>query len=92
MKLAQEPNVVLREQTQVVDLISQHGYTLDAHPESKSGVLLWIYATIAQHVRMNHPRSGYFYPTRVFADVTALSLTYQACNVDFRARLRKRKE
>ena len=37
-KLLQEAHIILREETQIFDLVFKHGDSLDTHAKSKSGV------------------------------------------------------
>ena len=54
LELFEETQVVFEEQTQVVDLVFQHGDTLDTHAEGKTCVFLWVNAARNQDVRVAH--------------------------------------
>lgn len=72
-KLLQEPQVVLEEHSQIVDLIFQHGDTLDTHAESESGVLFRVDVAGLEDVRVAYAAAQDLNPACVFADVTAFA-------------------
>ena len=54
LELVQEPNVVVKDQTQVVDFQTAHGSTLQTDTKGKAGVLLRVDAAILQNLGMDH--------------------------------------
>src|SRR4029453_18422533 len=51
-ELSEEAQVVLEEQSQIVDAVLQHRDALDAHPECPAGEILGIVADVRQNPRM----------------------------------------
>src|SRR5699024_7271388 len=54
LELIQESDIVVENQTQVVDPGTAHGHPLQAHAESKAGVLLRVNAAALQHLGVHH--------------------------------------
>ena len=73
LKLTEETYIVLGEHAEVLDLILQVSYTLHAHTESESGVLLRIYATGLKHVGIDHSATEDFNPSGVLAERATLA-------------------
>ena len=73
LKLFQKPQVIFKEQAQVVDLIFEHGNAFYSHSESESSVFCAVNATVFQYIRVNHSAAQDFYPSASFADVAAFS-------------------
>ena len=70
LKLAEETDIVLGEQTQVLDAIFEVRDTLYAHTERVSAVLLAIDAAGLEYVRIHHAAAEDLYPPRSFAERT----------------------
>src|SRR5262252_6255141 len=66
-ELPEEAEVVLEEQTDVVDPVLEHGHTLDAHAEGPARDLFRVVADIAKHLRVHHPRAQDLEPSRLLA-------------------------
>ncbi len=54
LELAQETQVVAREETDFSDAVLQHGDALDAHTEGEATIFLWVVADAAQYSGMDH--------------------------------------
>ncbi|RMO19822.1 hypothetical protein ALQ47_05273 [Pseudomonas cichorii] len=91
-KLRQEPQVVVEEQAQIIDAVTQHCQTLDTHAESKALELFRVDAGHAQHVRVDHSAAHDFQPAGLLADATALAAAHHAFHIDFSGRLGEREE
>src|SRR5256885_7902944 len=95
--LAEEAEVVLEEEPQVVQIVAEEGETIDAHAERKAAHHLRIIADGAQHVRMDHPRPQDLEPALAATHATARGRSAghgarRARDVDLRTRLGERKE
>src|SRR6476619_218545 len=73
-ELPQEAHVVFREQAQVLNLIFQHGYALDAHAPGIAGILLGVDFGVFEYGGVYHAAATDFYPARVLANVAARAL------------------
>ena len=91
LKLFQEPDIVLEEQPDVVELVHQRAHAVDSEAKREPGILLWIDADRAQHVWMHHAGTAQLDPARVLTDATTTSLALEATEIKLGARLRKRK-
>src|SRR5437867_698276 len=83
-ELAQEAQIVLEEETDVVDAVLEHGDALDAHPEGPTGDFFGIVADVPQHLRVDHARAEDLEPTGLLAHATAVATAQEADHVDFR--------
>src|SRR5689334_8448046 len=91
-ELAQEAQIVLEEEPDVVHAVLQHRDSLDAHAERPAGDLLGIVADVLQDLGMHHPRAEDLEPARLLADSASLAGAEEAHHVDLRRRLGERKE
>src|SRR5262245_63173088 len=91
-ELREEAQVVVEEESDVVDLVLEDGDALDAHPEGPARHLLGIVADVAQDVRVNHARAEDLDPSPVLAEATAAAAALEAQDVRLRGRLREREE
>src|SRR5207253_10666157 len=73
-ELLQEAQVVLEEQSQIVDAVLQHRDALDTHAERPAGDLLGIVADVAQHLRMHHARAQDLEPAPLLAEPAAVAV------------------
>src|SRR5262249_45314420 len=82
------------EQPDVVDLVLQHGNTLDRHAESEPRHGFRIVAHGGEDVGIDQPRAEDLQPPRRLAQRTrrTAALAGKACDVDLRARLGEREE
>src|SRR5690606_34804502 len=84
-KLAQEPKIVLEEQADIVDAVTQHRDALDAHAEGKSRPALGVIPHVEQHLRVYRAGAQDFQPALVAAHPAAGAVAHDALNVHFRA-------
>src|ERR1044072_8723348 len=91
-KLFQEPEVVLVEQPDVLDLVAQDGHPLDAHAPREAGVLLRVVADRFEHCRVHHASAENLDPAGLLAHRAAGAVARPAADVDLGARLRVGKE
>src|SRR5215470_1864211 len=91
-ELPEEAQVVLEEETQVVDAVLQHRDALDAHPERPARVLLRIVAHVLQDLRMHHPAAEDLEPAGLLAHTTAVAVAGEAQHVHLGRGLREREE
>ena len=85
-ELGKEPQVVIEEQTQIVDAIAQHGQALGAHAESEALELFRVDAGHAQHAWVHHAAAHHFQPAGLLAHAAAVAGTHHALDVDFGGR------
>nr|AOO54644.1 phenylalanyl-tRNA synthetase subunit alpha [uncultured bacterium] len=62
VELLQKLHVVLKEQTQIVHAVTQHGQTLHAHAEGEADVFFAVDADMLKHVRMHHAATADLQP------------------------------
>ena len=72
-KLFQEPQIVLEEHSQIVDLVFQHRDTFNTHAESESGVLFRVDVAGLEDVRVADAAAQNLNPARMFAYVAAFA-------------------
>src|SRR5579885_1395710 len=87
LELAQETQIVSREEADLADAVFEHGDTLHAHAEGETAIAFGIIADFAQQLRMDHARAENFQPAGVFAETTSLAIAENAANINFGARL-----
>ena len=63
LELAQEAQVAIKEQTQVVHAVTQHGEAVWAHTEREADVMLGVQPHVAHHVGVHLAAAGNFEPT-----------------------------
>src|SRR5262249_47335121 len=95
-ELSEEPRVVFEHETNVGDVVAEHGNSLDADAERKTRVTLGIDAGVLEDDRVDHPATEDFDPTGVLAEAATVACAIgldaeHAANVDFGARLDERK-
>src|SRR5262245_22397940 len=86
-ELAEEAQVVLEEEADVVDPVLEHGHALDAHAERPPGDVFGIVAHVAQDLRMHHARTQDLQPARLLAYPTARARAGEAEDIDLGRRL-----
>ena len=89
-KLADEPQIIFKEQTQIVNAVFKHGNTFYAHTKGISAGFFGVVAAHAQYVGVYHAAAQNFQPAAVFAHTAALAAADNAGNINFRARFGKR--
>lgn len=88
-ELAQEPDVVLEVETEVLDAVFQHRAALYSHSEREPAVFIAVYAACFEYVRVHHAASHDFEPSGMFADVAPLPAAEVAGDVHLRRGLRE---
>src|SRR5205085_3109918 len=91
-KLFKKPHVVLKEQLQIVNVVLQHGVTIDAAAKRKAAVFFRVVIDESVKVRVNHAGAHHFDPSRAFANAAAGSIAEHTRDVDFCSGFDKRKE
>src|SRR3990172_5769426 len=91
-ELAEEAQVVLEEEPDIVDAVLEHGDALDAHAEGPARHLLGVIAHIAEHVGMHHARAQDLDPPILLADAAALAPAEEAEHGHLGGGLREREE
>ncbi len=92
LKLFKEPEIVLQEETQIVDAVLEHCSALDAKSESKSCIALRVDAESFKDVRMDHTCTAEFQPAASLAERAASAFTDEAAYAILYARFYKREE
>src|SRR5207244_11418606 len=88
-ELAEEAQVVLEEEADVVDAVLEHRDPLDAHAERPPRDRLGIVPHIAEHLRVDHPRAQDLQPARL-ADAAAHARAEETEHIHLRRRLGER--
>src|SRR5687768_7011843 len=91
-KLLQEAEVVLVEQSDVVDAVFQNRDTLDPHAERESRITIGIVSDRFEHRRVHHTAAADFEPSRALADRAAAAMAKHAADEDLGARFGIREE
>src|SRR6185295_17156822 len=86
-ELFKESKVVLKQQSNVIDVVHQTGHPIDSQPECEPREFLRIDADLFQYVWMNHSASAQFNPTRTLAHSASGASADITTEVDFRRRL-----
>src|SRR5256712_2101496 len=66
-ELLQEPEIVLEQQSYVVDPVFQHGDPVHSEPEGKARKDLRVVADGSKHVGVHHPRAAHLQPSGLLA-------------------------
>src|ERR1700675_1535894 len=97
-ELAEEADVVLKENLDVIDLVFQHGQAIDAHAEGEAADFFGVVVDEAVDGGVDHAGAEEFDPTGAFALVAsaatcgrAAAAAEDAGDVEFDARLGERK-
>src|SRR5258708_20723687 len=90
LELAQEAQIISREEAYLCNIMLQDSNTLHAHTKGKTSVFSWIIANIAQHTRVNHTRAKNLYPATIFTDTATFAIAERAIDIDLSARLGER--
>lgn len=77
LKLAEEADIVLGEETQVLHAVFEVGDTLDTHTERITAVLFAVDAAGFQHIRIHHAAAEDLHPAGSFAE----RATYSAADI-----------
>lgn len=72
-ELEKETAVILREQTQILDLILQVGDTLYTHAKGEACIFLAVNAACLKHVGIHHTATEDFYPACTLAERTTFA-------------------
>ena len=83
-ELAQESQVVVEEQADVVDSVLQHGNAFDAQPEGEAGVGFRVVADGLEDRGMDHAGAQDLEPAGGLADPAAVAAAHDAFDIDFR--------
>ena len=87
LEFAEEADIVLKVEAEILDLPFEHGDALHTHSESESGVLLGVDAAGFQYVGVNHAGTHNLQPAGALADIAALAAADVAADVHLGARL-----
>jgi hypothetical protein len=82
----EEANVVLREQTKVLNTVFEVGDTFYAKTEGVACVYLRINTARFEYIRVNHTATKDLYPTCTLAERTTLATAEVARNIHFSGR------
>src|SRR5579885_1401552 len=85
LELAQETQIVSREEADLADAVLEHGDTLHAHAEGEAAIAFGIVADLAQQLGMDHAGAENFQPAGMFAEAEALAIAENAANIDLGA-------
>src|SRR5690606_419506 len=67
---------------EIINRVLEHGNPLDAHTNSKTRVRFGINITIFQYQRIHHTGAADLHPAAAFTDITALTATELAGNIN----------
>ena len=81
LEFAEEADIVLKVEAEILDLPFEHGDALHTHSESESGVLLGVDAAGFQYVGVNHAGTHNLQPAGALADIAALAAADVAADV-----------
>src|SRR3954463_3198077 len=89
-ELLQNAHVVLPEEAQVGEAVTEHRDALDAEAEREAGPDLWVVADVREHLRIDPAGSAHLDPARVLAHRAALSVAQKTRHVELHRRLGER--
>ena len=87
LEFAEEADIVLEVEAEVLDLPFEHGDALYTHSEGETGVLLGVDAAGFQDVGIHHAGTHDLQPAGALADIAALAAADVAADVNLGARL-----
>ena len=90
LELVQESNVVLIEQTDIVDLETAHNHTLQTDAEGVAGVFIRVDAAHLKHLGVNHAAAEDLDPALALAERAAFTVAAVALDIHLRRRLGER--
>ena len=90
MELLKETDIILIEQTDVVDSVHQRAQAVEPKSKRKPRIFFRVDINNPKDTRMYHSRPAHFYPAGSFADAAAGAAAFEAGVVDFSAGLNKR--
>jgi hypothetical protein len=83
LKFLKEASVVLREHTEVGNVVLEVGDTLYTKTECVARIYLRVYSAKLQYVRVNHSATENLYPASMLAESTTLTATDMARDIHF---------
>ena len=86
LELLEEADVVVVEETKVVDAVTDHCKTFNAKAEGKAGDGFGIVADVLEDGGIDHARTADFNPAGAFADAAACTATDHAAGIGFDGR------
>ena len=90
LELVQESNVVLIEQTDIVDLEAAHNHTLQTDAEGVAGVFIRVDAAHLKHLGVNHAAAEDLDPALALAERATVAVAAVALDIHLRRRLGER--
>ena len=82
-ELFQETDIVLIQQTHVINLILKQRNTLKANAKSKSGIPVRVNAAHLQHMGMDHAAAQDLNPARTLTEPAALAAAFETGHIHF---------
>src|SRR5579862_2852264 len=89
-ELLQEPDVVIEQQSNIVDAVAEHSNALDPHAESIAAVTLFFIPNEIIDIGIDHAAAKDFEPAGLLAYPASFAFAKETCNIHLRARLGKR--
>ena len=86
-KLRQKPQIVFKEQANIIYAITQHGKPLHAHTEGIAGVFFRIDTDVPEYSRMHHAAAQHLQPSRIAADTTTFPVAHHTLDIHLCGRL-----
>ena len=90
-KLSKEPEVVVIEEADVIDSVSQHRKPLKTATKCPPGIHGWIDPHIGKHLGMHHARAAEFDPAGALAHPATTAIADMTGHIHLSARFDKRK-
>ena len=90
LKLAEEADIVLGEETKILHTVFEIGDTLHAHTEGIAGIDFAVNAACLEHVGIHHAATENLYPTGTLAERAAFAAAYITTDIHLGARLGER--
>ena len=90
MELPQKLKVILEEQAQIVDAITQHRQAFDPHSKSIAAIGFAVDIDGLEHFGVDHSAAHDFQPSGLAAHTAAFAVAHHTFDIDFSGRLGKR--
>ena len=92
LKLRQEPDVIIKEESQIINPVLEHGNSFNSQAKGKSTVLFSVIPYMPEHCRMYKACTKHLKPAGLGADTAPVSSTDDTLDVNFSTGLCKREE
>src|SRR5690606_17451951 len=91
-ELREEPQIVVEEQAQIIDSVTQHGQAFRSQAKGKALILFRVDTGHFQHAGANHAAAHHFQPAGLLAYPATFAAAHYALHIDLCRGLGEREE